>query len=128
MCIGVRPESDPDDALMRWRGLEPPRPKWPLGPQPSASTNSATSARSESLEKVEQHDRVDAEDRRDDHGESGEVPLDDVRPALGMRSEAEPAHAGLASRVHEDERDEARCEEYLEHGCDLEPRHGRARV
>ena len=29
---------------MRWRGLEPPRPKWPLGPQPSASTNSATSA------------------------------------------------------------------------------------
>src|SRR5258707_13827376 len=30
---------------MRWRGLEPPRPRWPLGPQPSASTNSATSAR-----------------------------------------------------------------------------------
>ena len=29
---------------MRWRGLEPPRPQWPLGPQPSASTNSATSA------------------------------------------------------------------------------------
>jgi hypothetical protein len=31
-------------ARVRWRGLEPPRPKWPLGPQPSASTNSATSA------------------------------------------------------------------------------------
>ena len=31
-------------APMRWRGLEPPRPQWPLGPQPSASTNSATSA------------------------------------------------------------------------------------
>src|SRR5260221_9606859 len=30
---------------MRWRGLEPPRPRWPLGPQPSASTNSATTAR-----------------------------------------------------------------------------------
>ena len=30
---------------MRWRGLEPPRPMRPLGPQPSASTNSATSAR-----------------------------------------------------------------------------------
>src|SRR6187551_1882113 len=29
---------------MRWRGLEPPRPQWPPGPQPGASTNSATSA------------------------------------------------------------------------------------
>src|SRR5919202_584787 len=33
-----------DGGRMRWRGLEPPRPKRPLGPQPSASTNSATSA------------------------------------------------------------------------------------
>src|SRR5205823_1471088 len=30
---------------MRWRGLEPPRPIGPQGPQPCASTNSATSAR-----------------------------------------------------------------------------------
>src|SRR5215218_5866958 len=29
---------------MRWRGLEPPRPIRPQGPQPCASTNSATSA------------------------------------------------------------------------------------
>ncbi len=29
---------------MRWRGLEPPRPYGPQGPQPCASTNSATSA------------------------------------------------------------------------------------
>src|SRR5437899_11156542 len=32
-------------AVMRWRGLEPPRPIGPQGPQPCASTNSATSAR-----------------------------------------------------------------------------------
>jgi hypothetical protein len=37
----------PRDGSMRWRGLEPPRPQWPLGPQPSASTNSATSAGSD---------------------------------------------------------------------------------
>src|SRR5262245_52560737 len=115
MCIGARPKSGPDDALMRWRGLEPPRPKWPLGPQPSASTNSATSARFGSLEKVEQDDRVDAEDRRDDHGETREVPFDDVCPTLGVGSEAETTHPCLASRVHEDECDEARCEEHLEH-------------
>ena len=30
--------------MVRPRGLEPPRPKRPLGPQPSASTNSATGA------------------------------------------------------------------------------------
>src|SRR5579884_35314 len=36
-------------ASMRWRGLEPPRPKRPLGPQPSASTNSATSARARAV-------------------------------------------------------------------------------
>ena len=30
---------------VRWRGLEPPRPNGPQGPQPCASTNSATSAR-----------------------------------------------------------------------------------
>src|SRR5262245_10317754 len=108
MCIGARPKSDPDHVLMRWRGLEPPRPKWPLGPQPSASTNSATSARFESLEKVEQDDRVDPEDGCDDHGEPREVPLDDVRPALRVRRETETAHAGLATGMHEDERDETR--------------------
>src|SRR4029453_14865429 len=86
-------------ACMRWRGLEPPRPKWPLGPQPSASTNSATSARRESLEKVEQDQWVDPEERRDDHRESREVALDDVRPALRMRREAEAAHARFAARV-----------------------------
>src|SRR4029078_3294942 len=114
MCIGARPKSDPDDALMRWRGLEPTRPKRPLGPQPSASTTYATSARFESLEKVEQHDRVDAEDGRNGHGEPREVSLDDVRPALRGRSEAEPAHARFPSRVHEDQRDEPPCEEYLD--------------
>src|SRR5436190_23725521 len=28
------PEGGPEG--VRWRGLEPPRPQWPLGPQPSA--------------------------------------------------------------------------------------------
>ncbi len=38
---------------VRWRGLEPPRPKRPLGPQPSASTNSATSAWTSHCSRVE---------------------------------------------------------------------------
>src|SRR5947199_10673174 len=38
---------------MRWRGLEPPRPQWPPGPQPGASTNSATSASLTSLASVQ---------------------------------------------------------------------------
>ena len=41
----VEPTAIAASTRMRWRGLEPPRPKGPQGPQPCASTNSATSAR-----------------------------------------------------------------------------------
>ena len=44
-----------------------------------------------------------------------------MRPALGVRREAEAAHAGFASRVHEDERDEERRQEHLDDRRDLEP-------
>ena len=40
----------------------------------------------------------------------------------------EPAHARLAARVHEDERDHERAQEHLDDGEDLKPRHRAARV
>ena len=80
------------------------------------------------LEEVEQQDRVHAEHRRDRNRETGEVSFHDVGATLRVRREPEPAHACLATRVHEDERYERRTEENLEDCADLEPRHGGARV
>ena len=44
---------------------------------------------------------------REDDREARQVPLDDVRAALRGGGEAHPAQAGVAARVHQDQRDEA---------------------
>ena len=47
-----------------------------------------------------------------------QVPLDDVRAALRLRREAHAAHAGVATRVHEDQPDERRREQHVDDGED----------
>ena len=76
------------------------------------------------LEKVEQEHGVGAEHRRHDDGEPRQVLFHDVSATLGMRREPEPAHPGFATGVHEDERDQKRAQEHLNHSEYLEPRHG----
>src|SRR4029079_2824459 len=130
---------------MRWRGLEPPRPQWPPGPQPGASTNSATSAwggddsgRSVSAvapglarrrEEAVEHDGVGRKQGGHHDRQPREVSLDDVRAALRGRREADAAEARVAARVHEHERDERGAEEHLEDGEDGDhrTRHGTGR-
>jgi hypothetical protein len=63
---------------------------------------------------MEQEDGVRPEDRGHDHREAGEVPLHNVRAALRGRGEAHAAEAGLATRMHEDQRHEEGGEENLE--------------
>jgi hypothetical protein len=72
------------------------------------------SAKPYELEQVVENEGVDPEHRRDDDGEPGQVPLHDVRSALRLRREPEPAHASLAARVHEDERDQEGGDQNLE--------------
>jgi hypothetical protein len=94
-----------------------------LSVEPMAARLGLTSRRS--LEQVEEDDGVETERNRYGHGEPRQVPLDDVRPALGVRREAEPAHAGLAARVHEYERHHPRRDEHLEDRRDRKHRGAR---
>jgi hypothetical protein len=80
---------------------------------------------------VEEDERVREEDRADHDREPCEVALDDVRPSLRCRGEAQAAEAGVSPRVHEHERDEHCGEQDLQDGRGLkeesEDEHG-ARV
>jgi len=68
---------------------------------------------------MEENEGVDSEHGRDHHREARQVPFHDVRSALRLRREPEPAHARLAPGVHEDERDEERGDQNLEDRRDL---------
>ncbi len=73
-----------------------------------------------------QHDGVRGEEHGHCDRQARQVPLDDVRAALGRRREADAAEARVASRVHEHERDERGAEQHLEDGEDGD--HRRAMV
>ena len=72
------------------------------------------------LKQVEEADRRDAEHERDEDREPGQIPLDDVLPALRRRREAEPTEARIAPGVHEHENDEEDREQNVDDRDDLE--------
>ncbi len=129
---------------MRWRGLEPPRPKAATRP----STWRVYQFRHQRavlilprrflLQNLEERDRVEEEQRADDDRQPREIALDDVRTALRSRREAHAAEARVAPGMHEDERDQARGEQHLEDGekgdhnglrlADVEPAEARERI
>ena len=69
-------------------------------------------------EQVVEDDRVGEEDRADDDRQPRQIPLDDVGSTLRGRHVAHPGHAGVATRVHEDQRDQGNGrDEVEEHDC-----------
>ena len=132
-------------ANMRWRGLEPPRPKAATRP----STWRVYQFRHQRAKRIlpsgcrysrswKSAIEFSAEQRRDDDGQPREVALDDVRPALRRGSESHAAEAGVAPRVHHDERDERCRKQHLENCgkghqeasrlADVEPAEARERI
>ena len=61
-------------------------------------------------EQAIEHNGVREEEHRDDHRQPRQVPLDDVRPTLRTRGEPHATQAGIAARVHQNQRDK-RCRE-----------------
>jgi hypothetical protein len=65
-------------------------------------------------EQAIEHDRVREEQHRDHNGQTSQVALDDVRPALRGGCKAHTAKPAVAPRVHQDERDQRRSQQHVD--------------